>query len=104
MYRRYWLVFAILILVTPLGLLAEGTAWGEWGSDDLSAVLGYVPQGIAQADSWWKAAFPDYSVKFLGQGLMADQLGYIISAALGSVLIYAAVLVYGRIVAKTNIK
>ena len=27
-----------LICLSPLGLLATGTAWGEWGTDEISSV------------------------------------------------------------------
>src|SRR5262249_49127630 len=32
--RPLWLGLALLMLLTPLGLLAAGTAWGEWGVED----------------------------------------------------------------------
>ena len=31
-WRAAWLVLILAALATPLGLLAPGTAWGEWGS------------------------------------------------------------------------
>jgi len=34
MLKRYWLALAALVILSPLGLLADGTAWGEWGGDD----------------------------------------------------------------------
>lgn len=78
----YGLIFA-LICLSPLGLLATGTAWGEWGADEIQEVvsggnaLGYVPQGMANGFSF-NALMPDYSV----QGL-PDILGYILSAVAG---------------------
>ena len=102
MDRRYWIVIGIMIILTPLGLLADGTAWGEWSGEDLTTTLGFVPQGIEQAGDWWKAAFPDYSMKFLGEGDMADRAGYIMSAVLGSGFIYGVTLILGKMLAKTN--
>ena len=33
---RLWLVLVVLVLASPLGLLAPGTAWGEWSSAQLA--------------------------------------------------------------------
>ncbi len=95
MRRRYWLFLLGMILLTPLGLLAEGTAWGEWGADDLVATLGFVPAGIDQAADWWQALFPDYSIKGLG-----ERAGYIVSALVGSALAYLATMAYIKTIAR----
>lgn len=100
MIRRYWILLIVLALLTPLGMLAEGTAWGEWGADDLEAVVGYVPRGIEQADSWWKAVFPDYSVQFIGEGETAGKVGYVVSAGIGAGLIYLLMTVYTRLIVR----
>ena len=81
---------ALLILGTPLGLLAEGTAWGEWGADeiadttDFGAALGYTPQGMDTGFSF-DALFPDYAIEGL-----PDVTGYILSAVLGAALLIIA--------------
>ena len=33
--QRLWLTVALLMLLTPLGILAAGTAWGEWSPSEL---------------------------------------------------------------------
>lgn len=97
MLRRYWLILLVMALLTPLGLLAEGTAWGEWGAEDLAATLGFVPKGIDQAASWWQALLPDYSVKGLG-----ERAGYVISALLGSALVYLVAMAYMKALARSK--
>ncbi len=78
----YGLIVA-LICLTPLGLLATGTAWGEWGTDEIKNVvsggnaLGYVPQGMKNGFSL-QAIMPDYSFNGLPQAV-----GYILSAVAG---------------------
>lgn len=78
----YGLIVA-LICFTPIGLLAAGTAWGEWGTDEIKDVvsggnaLGYVPEGMKNGFSF-EAIMPDYAVKGL-----PDIAGYILSAAAG---------------------
>jgi len=100
--RRYWIGLLVLAILTPLGSLAEGTAWGEWGTDELTTMFGYIPQGISQAGSWWTAVCPDYGMSFLGEGKMANKAGYFLSAVLGSGLIYTVTLLYGKSLRRTK--
>jgi len=34
--RALWYALAGLMIVSPIGLLAAGTAWGEWGAEDFA--------------------------------------------------------------------
>ena len=34
--RPLWIGLGVLMVACPLGLLAAGMAWGEWGTDDLA--------------------------------------------------------------------
>ena len=79
-------VYALLIGMiglSPLGLLATGTAWGEWEADSISSVvtkgkaLGFTPKGMEEGFSF-KTLIPDYSV-----GGISDIAGYILSAIAG---------------------
>lgn len=76
-------LIAALVCLTPLGLLATGTAWGEWGADEIKDVitggspLGYVPQGMENGFNF-NALLADYSVKGL-----PEVAGYILSAVAG---------------------
>lgn len=82
--RALWIGLAVLIVATPLGLLAPGTAWGEWGAKELAALgLGFVPKGLEQLSGIWGAPMPNYHIPALGNA----QLGYVLSAVLGIVLV-----------------
>lgn len=82
--RSIWIILAVLIFLTPIGLLAPGTAWGEWNSEQLRGIgLEFVPQGMQKWENFWSAAFADYAVPGLG-----EKTGYIVSAALGVLLIF----------------
>ena len=78
----YGLIVA-LICLTPLGLMATGTAWGEWGADEIKNVvsggnsLGFIPEGMKNGFSF-EAIMPDYAVNGL-----PDIAGYILSAVAG---------------------
>jgi cobalt/nickel transport system permease protein len=78
--RWLWVGIVVLILASPLGLLAPGTAWGEWGADELTALgLGAVPAGLEKLSSLWGAPLADYDLPALGNA----NVGYILSAIVG---------------------
>ena len=82
--RLLWIGLAVLIVATPLGLLAPGTAWGEWGSGELaSRGLGFVPHGLQTLENLWGAPMAGYDLPLLGN----SSLGYILSAGAGVLLI-----------------
>jgi cobalt/nickel transport system permease protein len=98
---KLWLVWAgalvVLAFATPLGLLAAGTAWGEWAADELQNLLGYIPRGLKSMSNLWHAPLPDYIVPGMG-----DIAGYIVSALLGIVLLCFLVWMLGRWITRRN--
>lgn len=78
---------AILVAATPLGLLATGTAWGEWGADEIADVvtngsaLGYTPSGLANG---WELGVPMPDYAMAG---MNEVVAYILSAIIGVALL-----------------
>jgi cobalt/nickel transport system permease protein len=85
---------AALMLVTPLGILAVGSAWGEWSPSDFPAPA--LPQGLARLASIWTAPIPDYAPPFL----RSASFGYILSAVFGAGLILLAALLADTIFAR----
>lgn len=79
---KLWLALGILLLLTPLGLLAKGTAWGEWGVEELRRMLGWVPKGMEGLSALWKAKLSGYNLPGWEDPWLA-RLGYLISALLG---------------------
>jgi len=78
--RALWVTLAVLIVAAPLGLLAPGTAWGEWTAAQLASHgLGAVPQGMAQLESLWGAPLARYDLPALGN----SNAGYLLSAIVG---------------------
>lgn len=85
---------AALVLLSPLGLylpakFAAGSAWGEWSSDEIGKIAGYVPHQLAKVGSLWHAPMPDYALAGQRAGL---SLSYILSGAVGVIILI--VLVY----------
>lgn len=106
--RPLWIGLAALMILTPLGLLAAGTAWGEWSAEDFTnaetraeianasqnqAPPVAAPEGLARLASVWTAPIPDYAPPFL----KSAEFGYIISAIFGTGLIVAVFLTIGWI-------
>jgi cobalt/nickel transport system permease protein len=96
--RPLWIRLTLLMLLTPLGILAAGTAWGEWGPKDFSdpqmrqqitrasgniAPPSQEPQGLARLSSLWSAPFPQYAPPFVRH----PAFGYAMSAVFGAGLI-----------------
>ena len=96
--RWLWTGLAGLILLTPLGVLAQGTAWGEWGAAELRASLGYLPAGLGRIGGLWTAAMPDYAPPFIADPLV----GYLIAAVLGAALVVGMTWLLGRLLARPN--
>jgi cobalt/nickel transport system permease protein len=85
----------IMVVLTPLGLLAPGGAFGEDSPDDLTSNLGLsgVPAGMTRyADFWQNAIFPDY--------LSDSPWTYIVSAIVGIVVVGLVVYGLGLLVAR----
>lgn len=78
---KLWLVLGILLVLTPLGILAVGTAWGEWRPEDFGP--NHVPRGLARLFGLWKAPLSGYAPSFI----RSASFGYMVSAMVGVGLI-----------------
>jgi cobalt/nickel transport system permease protein len=93
-----WGGLGVAALASPIGLLASGTAWGEWGADELKDLgLSFIPQGIERFTGWWPAPLPDY-----GFPRMGAVIGYILSAFIGIVLVGILLWLFGRWLSRRN--
>lgn len=94
--KRLWIGLLMMALLTPLGILlpekfkAEG-AWGEWGTDQLEKLIGYVPEGLKKLADLWRAPLPDYQVGNNGSSITIQVLSYIVSGLIG---VAACILVF----------
>lgn len=90
-----WIGLAALIVITPIGLLAPGTAWGEWGAEELTSLgLSFIPKGLEQLSGLWSAPMPDYDVAAVGNA----NIGYILSAVVGVLITVAVVWLFSLLV------
>ena len=96
--RRSILILFILIILTPLGLIAGGEAWGEW---DISKWP--VP------DSWrnvasklaevYVAPLSGYNIPGWNNGIL-PYIGYILSAFIGTTILIILTYIIGYLVIK----
>jgi len=86
--QTLWIATAVLMLVTPLGILAAGTAWGEWSPAQLAKAPAQaqdanppqsVPSGLQRLSNLWTAPFPAYAPSFV----RSRGFGYLLSAMFG---------------------
>jgi cobalt/nickel transport system permease protein len=92
--RRLWWAVGLLMFATPVGVLATGTAWGEWSSaawndprarsqiaaaSQNQAPPAYVPRGLQKLSTVWTAPFPGYAPRFIKR----QAFGYLLSAMFG---------------------
>ena len=107
-WRGLWGTLAVVLLLTPLGILAGGAAWGEWAPKDfadparraaIAASSGSVappvaaPAGLARLARLWTAPLPDYAPHFV----KSAAFGYLLSAMFGVGVILAVAWLAQRI-------
>jgi hypothetical protein len=103
---KFWIGIAILIMISPLGLILPehfkaGSAWGEWGADEMQKLVGYIPRGLEKLSGLWSAPIPDYAFKgWENKGLAHLSFAYIISALAGIGIIISVIMGIGKLLAK----
>jgi len=96
--RGLWGTLAVVLLLTPLGIVASGAAWGEWAPSDFANSAGraqiaaasgqaaapvVAPAGLARLAQMWTAPMPAYAPHFV----KSAAFGYLLSAMFGVGLI-----------------
>jgi hypothetical protein len=103
---KLWIGIAILIVLSPIGLIlpeyfkAED-AWGEWGSGTVKELVGYIPQGFKRLSSLWSAPISDYAFKsWQEKPITSLSLAYIASAFIGILACVGVVLLLGKVLSR----
>lgn len=90
----------LLIILSPLGLLAVGETFGEWGPDEVKEKLNFVPPGLEELSGIWNAPMPDYAFPGDGESMTVSSVAYILSAVIGVVICGGLMYFVGKKVAK----
>jgi len=111
--RPLWLGLGSLMLLTPLGILAAGTAWGEWMASDFAdpasrariaasslhaAVPAQAPEGLVRLASVWTAPFAQYAPPYI----RSAAFGYLLSAMFGVGLVMLGTFIVGRLLRRRD--
>ncbi len=97
--RPFIVGLIVLIAAAPLGLLAPGTAWGEWGTGELTKMgLKSIPTGLGKLSTLWGAPLSGYSLPGLGN----TNLGYVLSAATGILITALLVWLFSLLLTTTS--
>jgi cobalt/nickel transport system permease protein/cobalt/nickel transport protein len=100
MVRNLAICLMLLIILAPLGLLAVGETFGEWGPEEVKEKLGFVPPGLEQLSSLWSAPLPDYALPGAGDSMTVAAAAYILSAVIGVVVCGGLLYFVGKRVAR----
>ncbi|HET6383491.1 MAG TPA: cobalt transporter CbiM [Armatimonadota bacterium] len=78
-----WIGVGLLVALAPLGLLASGSAFGEYSTEDLKKIWGFIPPGMNRLAGLWRSApLPGYGFPHATGGWQ-HAAGYWISAMIG---------------------
>jgi hypothetical protein len=103
MIRNLAIGMISLIIFVPLGLLAAGTAYGEWEAEELKDKVSYVPSGLGELSGLWHPLMKDYNIpngpSFQDSKLVASA-AYIPSAVIGVIVSGSLLYFIGRKAAK----
>ncbi len=105
---KLWVFLGVLVLLSPLGLILPehfkaGSAWGEWGADEVKELVGYIPAGLKKLGGLWNAPIPDYAFQgWEEKGLTHLSFAYILSGILGVSLVVLVMWLMGKFLIKTG--
>ena len=102
MVRNFAIGLVLLIILAPLGLLAVGETFGEWGPEEIKEKLGFVPPGLEQLSGIWNAPLPDYVLPGGGESMTVAAAAYILSALIGVVVCGGLLYFVGKKVSETK--
>jgi hypothetical protein len=89
--KKILIVLVALAIVSPIGIYlpvkfnAEN-AWGEWSTETIEKLVGFVPAKLQETADLWKAPIPDYNLGDEKSTFTVQAFSYILSGAIGIIL------------------
>jgi len=105
--KRLWAGLVIMALLSPLGILLpemlnSGAAWGEWGTNTLEKLLGFIPEGMKKYAEIWKAPVQDYNMGGEDASMTVQVISYIASGLLGIAIVALVIYFISKVVVKNE--
>jgi cobalt/nickel transport protein len=103
--KKLWIGLLVMALLTPLGILLPEKfkaeeAWGEWGTDRLEKLLGFIPEGLKKLADLWKAPIPNYNFNGEGASSTVHVISYVVSGLLGLGICAFVVFIVSRFISR----
>jgi len=95
----------IIAILVPLGIVVPrlfnaGGAWGEWETQELEKLVGYLPAGLAKTAHLWRAPVPGYGLGPEATSTLAQSARYILSSLIGAGIAICVMYALSRILMK----
>lgn len=105
--KKLWTGLIIMAILSPIGIIlpakfSSDDAWGEWGTDTLEKLLGYVPEGLRKYADIWKAPVQDYNVGGETAPMAVQIASYIVSGLLGILIAGLVIYLISKVLAKNE--
>lgn len=96
-FKKLWILLAVLVALVPFGLLAQGSAFAEWSTSKLETELGMTPPpGLKSLEDLYNAPLNGYT---LPGATTFTQIGlaYVLAAAIGVSILGFSLFAFFRI-------
>ncbi len=105
--KKLWIGLVIMALISPLGIILpalfnSGDAWGEWGTNTLEKLLGFVPEGLKEYADIWKAPASDYNLGGEKSSMSVEIVSYIASGLIGILAVILVIYIISKLVLKNG--
>ncbi len=105
--KKLLVILLVLAVLTPIGIYLPsafnaGDAWGEWSTETIEKMIGYIPEGLRRTADLWSAPIPDYNLGDENSSFAVQALSYVLSAAVGIALCIGVLYLLSRFVFKKD--
>lgn len=97
-----------MALMVPLGIVVPekfgaAGAWGEWSSEALSQMLGYLPEGLSRHTGIWSAPIGDYDIAAGGTSRFVKSLSYMASGLIGAAIAGLIIYIISKVIFRSAV-
>jgi cobalt/nickel transport protein len=105
--KKLWTGLIIMAILSPIGIILpakfnSGDAWGEWGTETLKKLLGYVPEGLKKHTDIWRAPVQDYNMGGDTAPMVFQIISYIVSGLIGILVVGLVIYFISKVLVKNE--